>query len=139
MDATHALFQAVRVPGDVIVDHVPAELQVDALASRLGRHQDLAVFPELALRSDAGARGIPIADLHAPVDLGDVQAPCTQFPERSASLAVAGQIVQGILVLSEEQEFHLRIAEDASFRDDGLELGQFGLDFPCFQRPGLVH
>jgi len=75
MDATHALFQAVGVPGDVVVNHVPAELQIDALTSRLGGHQHLAVFPELALRVDAGARGVPIADLHAAMNLGDVETP----------------------------------------------------------------
>ena len=75
MDATHALFKAVGVPGDIVVNHVPAELQIDALTSRLGGHQHLAVLPELALRVDAGARGVPIADLHAAMNLGDVETP----------------------------------------------------------------
>ncbi len=39
MDASHALFQARRVPGDIVVDHEPANLQIDAFASRIGRNQ----------------------------------------------------------------------------------------------------
>jgi hypothetical protein len=41
VDAAHALLQAHRVPGDVVVDHQPAELQVDALAGGLGGDQHL--------------------------------------------------------------------------------------------------
>ena len=39
VDPPHPLLQAVRVPGDVVVDHQVAELQVDAFAGRLGGHQ----------------------------------------------------------------------------------------------------
>src|SRR5436190_884047 len=42
VDSPHPLFQMIGVPGNVVVDHVPAELQVDALTRRFGRHQDLA-------------------------------------------------------------------------------------------------
>ena len=38
VDAPHALLQAHGIPGDVVVDHEPAELQVDALAGSLGGH-----------------------------------------------------------------------------------------------------
>ena len=53
VDAAHALLQADRVPGDVVVDHEPAELQVDAFAGGLGGDQDLGDFAELALGVDA--------------------------------------------------------------------------------------
>ena len=68
VDAAHALFQPHRVPGDVVVDHQPAELEVDALARRLGGHQHLAILAELALGVDARARRVAVADLHAAVD-----------------------------------------------------------------------
>ena len=45
VDAAHALFQAHRVPGDVVVDHHPAELEVDAFTRRLGGHQHLGSSP----------------------------------------------------------------------------------------------
>ena len=37
MDAAKPLFQSGRVPGQVVVDHQVAELEVDALAGGLGR------------------------------------------------------------------------------------------------------
>ena len=43
VDAAHALLQPHRVPGDVVVDHQPAELQVDAFARGLGGHQHLGL------------------------------------------------------------------------------------------------
>ena len=75
VDAPHALLQAHRVPGDVVVDHEPAELEVDALAGRLGRDQHLAVLAELALGVDARAGRVAVADLHAAVNLRDATAP----------------------------------------------------------------
>ena len=48
MDATEALFQAVRVPRQVVVDHQVRALQVDALAGGVGSQQHLhfRVVPE---------------------------------------------------------------------------------------------
>ena len=43
VDAAHALLQPVRVPGNVVVEQDVAELEVDALAGRLGGHEDLDV------------------------------------------------------------------------------------------------
>ena len=86
VDAAHALLQPDGVPGDVVVDHQPAELQVDAFAGGFGGDQDLAVFPELALGVDAGARRVAVADLHAAVDLRDGQPPLAKLPERPAVL-----------------------------------------------------
>ena len=53
VDAAHPLLQAHRVPRDVVVDHEPAELEVDAFAGGLGGDQDLALLAELALGVDA--------------------------------------------------------------------------------------
>ena len=41
MDPPESLFQAVRVPGQVVVDHQVRTLKVDAFASRVGGHQHL--------------------------------------------------------------------------------------------------
>src|SRR5581483_10792514 len=47
VDAAHALLEPHRVPGQVVVDHQVAELEVDPLARRLGRHADLPVQVEV--------------------------------------------------------------------------------------------
>ena len=48
VDAAEALFQAVRVPGQVVVDHQVGALQVDAFAGGVGgqQHLHLRVVPE---------------------------------------------------------------------------------------------
>ena len=62
VDAAHPLLQPVRVPGDVVVDHQVAELQVDALAGRLGGDQHLGLVLEDALGRD------PVLQTHPAVD-----------------------------------------------------------------------
>ena len=116
VDAAHALLQADGVPGDVVVDHEPAELEVDAFARRLGGHQDLGLLAELPLGVDAGAGRVAVADLHAAVDLRDREAPLPQLAQRPTVLAVAGQVVERVLVLGEDEQFHLRVVEDALVR-----------------------
>ena len=59
MDAAHPLLEAVRVPGDVVVEQDVANLEVNALARRLGGDQDLDLaFPELLLGVKARSRFI---------------------------------------------------------------------------------
>ena len=55
VDAAEALFQAVRVPGQVVVDHQVGALQVDAFAGGVGgqQHLHLRVVPERFLRRQA--------------------------------------------------------------------------------------
>ena len=53
MDAPHALLQAVRVPRNVVVDHQRAELQVNALAPRLGGDHHLRLVAKLMFRLNA--------------------------------------------------------------------------------------
>jgi hypothetical protein len=89
------LLQANRVPGDVVVDHERAELEIDALSCGLGRHQDLGLLPECPLGIDAGAGRIPVTDLHAAVNLRDGETPAFEF---------AREIIKGFLVLGEDQE-----------------------------------
>ena len=129
MDASHALLQPHRVPGDVVVDHEPAELEVDALPCCLGRHQHLGRLPEGPLGIDAGAGGVAVADLHAAVDLGDGEAP---------GFELADQVVEGVLVLGEDQELHLGVAEDPLLGDHVLELGELGLDLAGFEHLSCV-
>ena len=113
VDAAHALLEPHRIPRDVVVDHEPAELEVDAFAGGLGGDKHLAVFAELALGVDADAGRVAVADLHAAVNLRDGQAPLAQLAERAAVFAVAGEIIERVLVLGEDQQLHLRVGEDA--------------------------
>ncbi len=39
VNAPHTLFQACRVPGDIVVDHEPADLEVDTFPCCIGRYQ----------------------------------------------------------------------------------------------------
>src|SRR3546814_5986880 len=45
--ATNALFDALRIPGQVVVDDGGAELKVDSFGSRLGFDHDRAAFLEV--------------------------------------------------------------------------------------------
>ena len=78
VDAAEALLQAGRVPGQVVVDHQPAELEVDALAGGFGRDADLLRGAELLLGALALVR------IHAAVDLGRCVAPL--FRDAGASV-----------------------------------------------------
>lgn len=50
VDAAHPLLQAVRVPGDIVVEEDVAGLEVDPFAGRFGGDEDLDLaFPELLL------------------------------------------------------------------------------------------
>ena len=113
MDAADALFEADGVPGDVEVDHQPAELQVDPFAGGLRGDQNLGRLLELPLGVDARAGRVAVADLHAAVDLRERQPPFAQLAERATVAAVAGQVVERVLVLGEDQQPHLGVGEDA--------------------------
>ena len=114
MDAPHALLKPGRVPRHVVVDHDPAELQVDAFGGSVGTdHQS---------RSARGRRQAETLDLfltlrvvHAAMDLCDL-------PGVAQPAEAADQETEGIPVLSEDQ--HLLVGETA-IRDDlakSLEL-----------------
>ena len=79
-DSQRPLLQANEVPGDVVVDHQPAELQVDALAGGFGGDEDLGRFLELALGTDARAGRVTIVDLHAAVDLREREPHSRSLP-----------------------------------------------------------
>src|SRR5579883_2615804 len=112
MDTPHALFQADGIPWDVVVDHQPAKLQVDTLPSGLGCHEDLAFFPKLALCVDSGARRVPVANRHASMNLGHRKTPLAKLAERPPVPAIAGEVVECVLVLGEDEELHPPVLED---------------------------
>ena len=69
VDAAHALFQAGRIPGDVVIDHDPAELEVDPLGRRVGAdHETRAPFA--AGLAEALDLLLALGVVHAAVDHG---------------------------------------------------------------------
>ena len=129
VDAAHALLQAHRIPGNVVVDHEPAELEVDAFARRLGCRHDLAAFTELALRIDPAAGRVAVADLHAAVNLGYGQMPFVPH--------FLDEVIERVLMLREDQELHLRIFEDALLREYFTQFPELGFDFALFEQKRL--
>ena len=61
VDAAEALLEAVRVPGQVVVDHQVGALEVDALAGGVGgeQHLHLGVVRERLLRLRRSSRPMP--------------------------------------------------------------------------------
>ena len=133
MDAAHPLLEPVRVPGQVPVDHDPAELQIDALAGRVGRDHELGRAAELLLGRDA------VLQLHTVMNVADTVAPL---------LDLAGQVNQCVAVLGEDQNLLVAVGEHlvpderlklaqllfrpavhggVGLRDQAVELGDFGL------------
>src|SRR5581483_2602424 len=96
MDAPHPLFEPVRVPRQVVVDHQVAELEVDPLACGLGGDADLGFALELDLPLAALLRA------HAAVDLRRRVAPLVQLLE---------QVIERVLVLREDQELAATVLE----------------------------
>ena len=105
VDAAHPLLEAVRVPGDVVVEEDVADLKVDPLARGLGGDQDLDLaFAELLLGVEARARLVARARLHAAVDAADAEAP---------GLEAIHEVVQRVLELGEEEQALVRVVEEA--------------------------
>ena len=105
VDAAHPLFEAVGVPGDVVVEQDVAALEVDAFAGRLGRHEDLdRPFAELLLGVQPGAGVVARADSHAAVDAADAEAPLDQLGD---------EVVERVLELGEEEQPLVRVVEEA--------------------------
>jgi len=101
VDAAHPLLQPRRVPGDVVVDHQPAELEVHALARGVGADQVLG-----------SAVGVWRAEqLHLAVALDVVHA--AMQPRHLAGeadrLQPVGQVICRVAVLGEHE--HLLVAE----------------------------
>ena len=98
VDVAEALFQAVRVPGQVVVDHQVGALQVDAFAGGVGgqQHLHLRVVPERFLRRQA------FLAAHAAVD--DDQRRLAAEQGRDALL----QVAQRVPVLGEDHQLLMR-------------------------------
>ena len=93
VNASQALFEARRIPGEIIVDHQVTELQVDPLASSISGDHELSSTPELLLGGD------PVLELHSAVNRAYPVAPLLQFVR---------QISEGVSMFGEDHEFLMR-------------------------------
>ena len=96
VNSPQSLFETGGVPGQVVVDHEVAELEVDAFSCRLGRHAYLPAGAELLLRL------LSIARVHPAVDFAGGIAP---------GFEMLTQVVQRIAVLGEHEQFSPSVLE----------------------------
>ena len=95
VDATKALFQAVWVPGQVVVDHEVGVLQVDAFAGGIGGNEDEDVFVGTEF----------FLDFAAVVALGAAGDGAHCFRRAQQAANAGGKVVQGVFVFGEDDEF----------------------------------
>ena len=138
VDAAHALFQPHWIPGNVVVNHEPAELQVYAFPGGFRSHEHLGGLAEFALGPDSGVRRVAVTNFHGAVDLGHTQAPLHQFAQRPAFPSITRQKIERVLMLGEDEQLHLRVFEDTVIGDQFAQLDQLGFDFSFFQPPCLI-
>ena len=137
MDTANPLFKPHRVPGNVKVDHQPAELQVDPFTGGFGCDKHLCRFAEFTLCINASPRCIAVSDLQSAVNLSQREAPFPQLTEWSLISPIASKVIKGVFVLCENQQLHLRVIEDAFRLEDCPQLLQFGLNFAALQGPRM--
>jgi hypothetical protein len=94
MDAAEALFEAIRVPRQVVVDHEVGALEVDALAGGIGRDED----EDIGLIDEAGLGLAALFAEEAAVDGDDGFMPAEQLPD------ALREVVEGVGVLGEDDE-----------------------------------
>ena len=112
VDAAHALLEPSRIPGDVVVHHQPAELEVDPLARGIGRYE-VARAAGTAEELDLLLAFLPS---HAAVDL--------RHPTREAeAFQTADEVVHRIAVLAEDEPLLARVARVFEHLAQLLELG----------------
>ena len=129
VDAPHPLLEAIRIPGDVVVEEDVAGLEVDPLARGLGGDQNLNLaFAELLLGVEASARLVTRARLHAAVNAANAETP---------GLETGHKVVQRVLELREEEQALVRVIEESLLLEQSFEFRELGLRARVFDRLGL--
>ena len=107
VDAAHALLKARRVPRHVVIDHEPAELEVDAFGGGVGaEHESRAAV--IGGLSEAFDLFLPLRVVHAAMDLGDL-------PGVAHAAKALDQEAERVAVLGEDDVLlagELRIGEN---------------------------
>ena len=94
VNAPHPLFQAIRVPRKIIVEHQVAELEVNSFARGFGCEKKLRLIPKRILRR------YPLFVRHFPVDNRDGKPP---------RLYLLLKVSQRIKILREDENFLIRV------------------------------
>ncbi|MNZ54650.1 hypothetical protein D3C78_725570 [compost metagenome] len=126
VDTAETLLQAIRVPGQIVVDHQVGVLQVHAFAGRIGgdQHQHGGVIAKLFLDL------APLVAVGAAVD-GDHRIRVAKH------VADAGhQVVQGVAVLGEDDQLATAAAAGEHLRGILQQAGQL---FPFLVLARLHH
>ncbi len=89
VDAAHPLLQPSGVPGQIVVEHQVAELQIDALAGSLGGHHHLF----LVMKDSLGL--VALLGRHRPINSSHAQTPPHQ---------VFHQVIESVLRLGEDKQ-----------------------------------
>ena len=114
MDTTETLLKAGGIPGQVVVDHQAAELEVDAFARRFGGDTDLFAGAELLLRA------LALVGIHPAVNVGDGVAPFFEM---------VAQVFERVAVLGEDQKLATTVGEfvELGAFETFVEGGEFGV------------
>ncbi len=124
MDPAHPLLESVRVPRDVVIDHLVAELEVDGLATRLGRHHDLRLAAKQLLLLAS-----PV-DRERAIDDGDLEPLPAQLTHQEA---------ERVLCLGEDEELLAPGGQPLVAQDGIGELDELGLAAAAERGPGMAH
>ena len=119
MDAAHPLLQPRRIPGDVVVHHQPAELQVDPLAGGVGRHQVAG-----AAFRDGAAKEL---DLPVALPIGQAAVNERNATGEAEAFQPAHQELRGVAMLGEDDQLLVPEARIAEHLPQRVELGLVSL------------
>ena len=89
---------------------------------------------EFALGENARAGRVPVANLHAAVNLRHGESPFAQFAEWPTVFAVATEEIERVLVFGEDEQLHLRVFEDTVLLDEFPQPDEFCFDLLFFER-----
>src|SRR5581483_2555200 len=120
VNATHALLEAIRVPGQVPVDHDPTELQVDALTRCVRCNHELCRSTKLLLCRDA------VLELHPAMNGTDAVPP---LPE------LLREVRERVPVLGEDENLLVLACYQLVLKNP-LKLPQFHFGSPVHRRVG---
>jgi len=113
VNAAHPLFEAIGIPGYVVVEEDVAALKIDAFARGFSRHQDLnSPCSELLLDENPRARLVAGPRLHAAVDKANSEAP---------PFELLNKIIERVFELSEKKKALIGMIEEAFFLEDSFQ------------------
>ena len=111
VDASHTLLQPGGYPREIIVDHIGAKLQVNALAGGFGRRHHLAAVAKIKLSLT------PCCVIHTAINLRHLIAP---------GLKEGAQKIQRVLEFRKDQQLFVVARRDANIAEDFAQRVHLG-------------